>query len=93
MKIQVLLPAGRIPEHSIVMKETGTIPYTLLRQITVYGGDKKPVEINADGVSYIVGVNGVHINAINDNRILKWCCEEKELYEYLKESLEIEDVY
>lgn len=86
--IDVLLPAGDIPDGSTVTKRTGAKEYTLKQKIKIYA-DKdsgtSPQVLEADGVKYLTGDGA--INAISDNVVLVWKTTTGELHSFLDKLL------
>lgn len=90
--MEVLLPAGDIPDGSTVTKRTGAKEYILKHKIKIYADKNSgttPQVLEADGVKYLTGDGA--INAISDNVVLIWKTTTGELHRFLDEIINPED--
>ena len=80
--MKVLLPAGQIPDGTVVTKRTGTKPYTLKESVKVYGEPSQRQEIKGDGVRFLVSADG-GINAVSETVELLAELDDDEIQELL----------
>lgn len=82
--IKVTLPAGSVPENSIVSVIGGTHRYKMLSVLNI-GGRK----IENDGCKFLFGItNPDSINTIPETKEVVWVTTEKSLYEWLEVRME-----
>ncbi len=90
--IEVLLPAGDIPDGATVTKRTGAKEYKLKHKIKIYADKDSGTSaqvLEADGVKYLTGDGA--INAISDKVVLIWKTTTGELHQFLEDMLNPEE--
>ena len=92
-RLQLILPAKRIPPRATVTKRTGSKPYALLLNLVIY---TTPSEKGAKATSQVIespgdarflssGDSGV-INVVDGDELLACQCTPRELAQWLEEA-------
>lgn len=81
--LEVILPAHRIPEGSVVYKVSGEKPYVLKSEIKFYDQEKYPNAARYDNIvadkNIMFLVSGSGIDIISSDKKLKWKTYREEL--------------
>ncbi len=84
MKIEVILPAGKIPVGSAVRKITGSKIHIIFLMINVFDADGEQMQIKNEGIRYLFPVETgtlSNITAISEEMLLVWITDTKTLHQ------------